>query len=215
MSTTPSSSETSKASLESGPQQKQENESKDTNEQSSNKDGDTDDSELEYDCPKVPPLKRGDRFYRWCHRDPAEFNCFIEERGEVPGVPIQSGGASLLTDNGYVDFEVEFRSTVRENFIEQKGPQRYYVKYNGGKAWTLPIDIKGLSPIVLRALEPDIRVLTLYDPVGYGLYVTKEDFKAFLKTPTAKALNATLDRAYPKRERVSFRKTNRTYFKSY
>ncbi len=212
MSTAPPAPETSKASVESGPQQKQEDESKDTNEQSSNKDGDRviDDSQLEYECPKVPPLKRGNRFYRWCHRDPGEFNCFIEKRGEVPGTPIQSGRASFLTDNGHVTFEVEFRSAVRENFIEQRGPQRYYVEYNGGKAWTLPIDIKGLSPIVLRALEPDARVLTLYKPT-YGILVPKQEFVAFLNTPTAKALNATLDRAYPKRKRVSLGRTNPTH----
>ncbi len=216
MSTATSASEASKESLESGQQQKQEEECKGTNEQSSNKGVNIDDGELEYVCPKVPPLKKGDPFYRECHRYPADFNCFFEERGEVPGYPVPGGGIgsglSLRIGNEEYRFRIDFCSRFTENTFEQLGPRNYDVCYGGGKAWTLPIEIEGLSPIVLRALEPDARVLTLYDP-SYGRLVTRREFKAFSKTPTAKALNATLDRAYPKRKRVSFGQTNTTHFK--
>ncbi len=215
MSTAPSAIDASTTSLEFVGQEKRGEEHKATNDQPSNKDGGIDGEELEYECPKVTPLKRGDRFYRECHRYTPEFNIFIESRGQVPGESITGGdpgSATLENGNEEIVFKFACHSSIKENTIEQTGPRSYKVRYGGGKAWTLPIDIKGLSPIVLRALEPDVRVLALYDPF-FGREVTKADFKAFLQTHTAKALAATLDRAYPKRERVSFRRKYATYFK--
>ncbi len=217
MSTGPLASEASALFLESIGQKKEEKEHKATSEQSSNKDGAIDDGELEYECPKVTPLSESHRFYYPCHRYTPEFNIFIESRGQVPGRRITGGdpGSAVLENgNEEIFFKFECNSSIKENTIQQTGPRSYKVEYGGGKAWTLPIDIKGLSPIVLRALEPDVRVIALYRADYFTCRaVTKEDMKEFFETRTAKVLTATLDRACPKRPRISFRKKNATKFK--